>query len=46
MLTIRTPLLGLLALTTLTAAAATVDAVRALRTQPIEVESLQEILSA
>ena len=37
---------GLLALTTLTAAAATVDAVRALRTQPIEVESLQEILSA
>jgi carbamoyl-phosphate synthase large subunit len=37
---------GILALTTLTAAAATVDAIRAMREQPIEVESLQEILSS
>ena len=37
---------GILALTTLTAAAATVDAIRALRTEPFEVESLQEILSS
>jgi carbamoyl-phosphate synthase large subunit len=37
---------GILALTTLTAAAATVDAIRALRTEAFEVESLQEILSA
>ncbi|MEO5760992.1 MAG: carbamoyl-phosphate synthase large subunit [Vicinamibacteria bacterium] len=36
---------GILALTTLTAAAATVDAVRALRTEGFEVESLQEILA-
>jgi carbamoyl-phosphate synthase large subunit len=37
---------GILALTTLTAAAATVEAIRALRTEPLEVESLQEILSS
>jgi carbamoyl-phosphate synthase large subunit len=37
---------GILALTTLTAASATVDAIRALRTEPFEVESLQEILSS
>ena len=37
---------GILALTTLTAAAATVDAIRALRTEGFEVESLQEILSS
>jgi carbamoyl-phosphate synthase large subunit len=37
---------GILALTTLTAAAATVDAIRALRTDIFEVESLQEILSS
>ena len=37
---------GILALTTLTAASATVDAIRALRTEGFEVESLQEILSS
>ena len=37
---------GVLAFTTLTAAAASVDAIRALRTDPFEVESLQEILSS
>jgi carbamoyl-phosphate synthase large subunit len=37
---------GILALTTLTAASATVEAIRALRTEPFEVESLQEILSS
>jgi carbamoyl-phosphate synthase large subunit len=34
---------GVLCLTTLTAAAATVQAIRALRTKPLEVASLQEI---
>jgi carbamoyl-phosphate synthase large subunit len=37
---------GVLAFTTLTGAAATVDAIRALRTNSFEVESLQEILSS
>ena len=37
---------GILALTTLTAAAATVEAIVALRTESFEVESLQEILSS
>ena len=37
---------GVLAFTTLTGAAATVDAIRALRTDSFEVESLQEILSS
>ena len=37
---------GVLALTTVTGAAATVDAIRALRTNTFEVESLQEILSS
>jgi len=37
---------GILALTTLTAAAGAVDAIRALRTEGFEVESLQEILSS
>ncbi len=37
---------GVLAFTTLTGAAATVDAIRALRSNSFEVESLQEILSS
>ena len=37
---------GVLAFTTLTGAAATVDAIRALRSNTFEVESLQEILSS
>ena len=37
---------GVLALTTVTGAAATVDAIRAVRTNSFEVESLQEILSS
>ena len=37
---------GILALTTLTAAAATVDAIRAIRAEGFEVESLQEILAS
>ncbi|HTK68499.1 MAG TPA: hypothetical protein VL857_01740, partial [Candidatus Eisenbacteria bacterium] len=36
-------LYGVLCLTTLTAAAATVEAIRALRERPLEVTSLQEI---
>ena len=37
---------GILALTTLTAAAATVEAIRAIRAEGFEVESLQEILAS